>query len=118
MEASLQPSRDVELGLSVAWGGQVDFANARPARSSTSAGARSCAASSSTARWTGVPGQYVVPVESRQRDLLSQLLFSYRLDAHTVVLVGYSDTHDATQELARRQRSRTAFVKLSYAWLF
>jgi hypothetical protein len=34
---------------------------------------------------------YRAPVDSRSEELLSQLLFSYQLDARTVLLVGYSD---------------------------
>ncbi|MGH9361418.1 MAG: DUF5916 domain-containing protein, partial [Thermoanaerobaculia bacterium] len=42
--------------------------------------------------WLGrEPALYTVPVERRTEELLTQLLFSYRLDAQTVLLVGYSD---------------------------
>jgi Domain of unknown function (DUF5916)/Carbohydrate family 9 binding domain-like len=59
------------------------------------------------------PLLYVVPVPERQRDLLTQLLFSYRLDAQTVFLAGYSDDYDDAEQV-----SRTVFAKVSYAWLF
>jgi hypothetical protein len=59
------------------------------------------------------PLLYIVPVPPRQRNLLSQLLFSYRLDAQTVFLAGYSDDYDNSEQI-----SRTVFAKVSYAWLF
>ena len=62
------------------------------------------------------PAQYVVPVAARSRDLLTQLLFSYRIDAQTAVLAGYSDTYGGRTDLT--QNARTVFVKLSYAWRF
>lgn len=62
------------------------------------------------------PALYIVPVTAKQRDLLTQLLFSYRLDAQTVFLAGYSDDYDGATDLT--QNARAVFVKLSYAWLF
>lgn len=59
------------------------------------------------------PLLYVVPVPRRQRDLLTQLLFSYRLDAQTVFLAGYSDDYDNSEQV-----SRAVFAKVSYAFLF
>ncbi|HUP47272.1 MAG TPA: sugar-binding protein [Thermoanaerobaculia bacterium] len=62
--------------------------------------------------------QYVVPVNRRSRGLLSQLLFSYRLDAQTVFLAGYSDNYAGTEVVDLTQTNRALFMKLSYAWLF
>jgi Carbohydrate family 9 binding domain-like/Domain of unknown function (DUF5916) len=59
------------------------------------------------------PLLYVVPVRERQRDLLTQLLFSYRLDAQTVFLAGYSDDYDNSEQV-----NRAVFAKVSYAFLF
>lgn len=50
--------------------------------------------------------------------LLSQLLFSYRLDAQTVFLAGYSDNYAGTELVDFTQTDRAVFVKVSYAWLF
>ena len=50
--------------------------------------------------------------------LLSQLLFSYRLDAQTVFLAGYSDNYAGTEAVDLTQTNRAVFLKLSYAWLF
>jgi hypothetical protein len=55
---------------------------------------------------------------SESSGLLSQLLFSYRLDAQTVFLAGYSDNYAGSESVDLTQTDRAVFVKLSYAWLF
>ncbi len=55
-------------------------------------------------------------VTEQSRELLTQLLFSYRWNAQTVVLAGYSDNYEGERDLSRTDRA--VFVKLSYAWLF
>lgn len=52
----------------------------------------------------------------RSRDLLSQILFSYRVNAQTVFLAGYSDNYEGAVDLT--STSRTVFAKVSYAFLF
>jgi len=52
----------------------------------------------------------------KSRELLTQLLFSYRWNAQTVILAGYSDNYEGELDLSRTDRA--VFVKLSYAWLF
>lgn len=64
------------------------------------------------------PEQYIVRIGRQSRSLLSQLLFSYRLDAQTVFLAGYSDNYAATEAVDLSQTNRAVFLKLSYAWLF
>jgi hypothetical protein len=64
------------------------------------------------------PAQYLEQVNREDRGFLSQLLFSYRLDAQTVFLAGYSDNYTGTDEIDLSRTNRTLFVKLSYAWLF
>lgn len=49
-------------------------------------------------------------------ELLTQLLFSYRLNAQTVFLAGYSDNYEGERDLSRTDRA--VFVKLGYAFLF
>jgi hypothetical protein len=49
--------------------------------------------------------------------LLSQLLFSYKLNAQTVFLFGYSDNHLARDAFDLTQTDRTLFLKIGYAWL-
>jgi len=56
--------------------------------------------------------------QARQRNLTSQLLYSYQLNPQTVFFIGYGDSayeNDQQADLKRDQRS--AFVKMSYAWL-
>jgi hypothetical protein len=60
--------------------------------------------------------QTVDRVTEKSRELLTQLLFSYRWNAQTVILAGYSDNYEGELDLSRTDRA--AFVKLSYAWLF
>jgi hypothetical protein len=43
-------------------------------------------------------------------------LFSYRVNAQTVFLAGYSDFFEGETGLSRMDRS--VFAKVSYAWLF
>lgn len=50
------------------------------------------------------------------KELLTQLLFSYRVNAQTVFLAGYSDNYEGEQDLSRTRRA--VFVKLGYAFLF
>ena len=64
------------------------------------------------------PLQYAIPVGRQSRGLLSQLLFSYRLDAQTVFLAGYSDNYAGTDTVDLTQTNRAVFLKLAYAWLF
>jgi hypothetical protein len=52
----------------------------------------------------------------KSRELLTQMLFSYRWNAQTVILAGYSDNYEGNVDLSRTDRA--VFVKLSYAWLF
>ncbi|MCC5827245.1 DUF5916 domain-containing protein [Alkalimonas sp.] len=57
-------------------------------------------------------------LNSKQRTLTSQLLYSYQLNPQTVFFVGYGDNaieNDEQTELKRNQRS--AFMKFSYAWV-
>jgi hypothetical protein len=55
-------------------------------------------------------------VTSENQRLLTQLLFSYRVNAQTVFLAGYSDNYEGERALERVNRA--VFVKVGYAWLF
>ena len=61
---------------------------------------------------------YVSPVQSRSKQLTTQLLYSYRVSAATRFFIGYSDagfqndTYDSIEKT-----NRTIFAKFSYAWL-
>lgn len=65
------------------------------------------------------PAAYLPAVVGREsRGALSQLLFSYRVDAQTVFLAGYADNYLGGESVDLTQTDRTVFMKLSYAWLF
>ncbi len=64
---------------------------------------------------TIVQYQQVSAVED-SRELLTQLLFSYRVNAQTVFLAGYSDDYEGERDLTRTERA--VFVKVGYAFLF
>lgn len=48
--------------------------------------------------------------------LRTQLLFSYRINAQTVFLAGYSDNYEGEGKLDRT--GKALFMKVGYAWLF
>jgi hypothetical protein len=56
-------------------------------------------------------------VQPEEKTLFTQFLFSYKLNPQTVLLAGYSDDYLGTQEIDIRQRDRTFFLKVGYAWL-
>ncbi len=56
-------------------------------------------------------------VRRKTEDLLSQLLFSYRLNSQTVLLVGYSDDYAGRDRVDLTQTDRTVFLKIGYALL-
>jgi hypothetical protein len=56
-------------------------------------------------------------VEPRSKRLFSQLLFSYKVNPQTVLLVGYSDNYSGLRDLNLTQTDRTFFLKLGYAWV-
>ena len=57
-----------------------------------------------------------VSADIDERELLTQLLFSYRVNAQTVFLAGYSDDYQGERDLTRTERA--VFVKVGYAFLF
>jgi hypothetical protein len=56
-------------------------------------------------------------VDRKTEDLLTQLLFSYRLNSQTVFLLGYSDNHAGVDRVDLTQTDRTVFLKIGYALL-
>lgn len=56
-------------------------------------------------------------VEARSKDLLNELLFSYKLNPRTVLFLGYSDNHQANDRFDLTQTNRAIFMKLGYAWV-
>jgi len=63
------------------------------------------------------PQLYLNTVEKKTEDLLTQLLFSYRLNAQTVLLLGYSDSYLGVDQNDLTQTGRTVFLKIGYALL-
>lgn len=64
------------------------------------------------------PNNNLVPVRLRERELGSQLLYSYKINPQTLIYAGYSDAalrDDEQEDLTIYQRS--VFLKLSYAWM-
>jgi hypothetical protein len=64
------------------------------------------------------PQQYFALVIPRSRRVFTQLLFSYKLNPQTVLLLGYSDNASGTTYYDVTRSDRTVFVKLGYAFVF
>lgn len=63
------------------------------------------------------PDLYLRPTDATSRNFFTQLLFSYKVNAQTVVYVGYSDTYLGSSQYDLTQANRTFFTKAGYAWL-
>ena len=60
---------------------------------------------------------YIFPVDGRTRELGTQLLYSYRVNAATRFFIGYSDTgFEDDRYSSLEYTNRTFFAKFSYAW--
>ncbi len=57
------------------------------------------------------------PDNAEEKDLFSELLFSYKVNPQTVVFVGYSDIEVGTDMISLTQAKQMFFVKLGYAWV-
>lgn len=65
---------------------------------------------------------YVVENYSQPRDpefkhLLTQVLFTYKVNPRTALYLGYSDNHQGDSQVDLTQLNRTAFFKIGYAWV-
>jgi hypothetical protein len=58
---------------------------------------------------------YGFPVDSRSRSLFTQFLFSYKLNAQTVLFIGYSDDSLGSRDVELARADRTFFLKVGYA---
>lgn len=56
-------------------------------------------------------------IDPKTETLLTQLLFSYKLNAQTVLFLGYSDNRLGLQDFSLEQTDRTLFFKVGYAWV-
>jgi hypothetical protein len=62
------------------------------------------------------PSNYTFPVDSEYKQFFTQLLFSYKINARTVLFLGYSDNYFGGPDFGLKQADRTFFVKMGYAW--
>ncbi|MEX2470374.1 MAG: DUF5916 domain-containing protein [Pseudohongiellaceae bacterium] len=64
------------------------------------------------------PALYLNPVQRRSKELTTQLLYSYKVNAATRFFIGYSDGSLQNDNFNSLERTnRTLFAKFSYAWL-
>jgi hypothetical protein len=63
------------------------------------------------------PDLYLAEVEPETETLFTQLLFSYKLNARTVLFLGYSDNQLGLEEVSLTRTDRTLFFKIGYAWI-
>jgi hypothetical protein len=59
---------------------------------------------------------YAMDVEPDYQQVLSQILFSYKLNPRTVLFLGYNDNYFGADQLGIVQADRTLFMKIGYAW--
>jgi hypothetical protein len=60
---------------------------------------------------------YTFDIESKYKSFFTQLLFSYKINARTVLFLGYTDNYYGGQEYGLTQSNKTFFMKLGYAWV-
>jgi hypothetical protein len=60
---------------------------------------------------------YAFAIDSRSESLLTQFLFSYKLNPQTAIYAGYSDNQLADDDFDLTRMDRTFFTKFSYAWV-
>ena len=64
------------------------------------------------------PALYTFPVNDQEEDLLTQLLFSYKINPQTVLFTGVTDNGFGTQDFGITTADRTYFLKIGYAFLY
>ncbi|MEN8164306.1 MAG: DUF5916 domain-containing protein [Acidobacteriota bacterium] len=60
---------------------------------------------------------YAAPRDPEFKHLLTQLLFTYKVNPQTALYLGYSDNHRGDSRIDLTQLNRTAFFKIGYAWV-
>ncbi len=60
---------------------------------------------------------YLFEVDSLYRGLMTQLLFSYKINPRTVMYLGYSDNYYGAPQYSVTRNEYTLFAKVSYAWV-
>jgi len=58
---------------------------------------------------------YEDEVDTREQGLLTQFLFSYKLNPRTVLYLGYSDIYEGYDHMSLLQSNRSVFLKIGYA---
>ncbi len=58
---------------------------------------------------------YLFPVDPKFQHLISQVLFSYKVNPRTVLFLGYSDDYYGFNQVPLKQNNRTLFMKIGYA---
>ena len=56
-------------------------------------------------------------VDEKTRTLLTQLLFTYKVNPQTALYAGYTDNQRGTDGFDLTRKDRTFFLKLGYAWV-
>ena len=64
-----------------------------------------------------VPDPTACGLRPEERNLFSQLLFSYKVNPQTAIFVGYSDVQQGLEDVPLTRTGRTFFVKVGYAWV-
>ena len=59
---------------------------------------------------------YIDEVDPKTKNLFSQILFSFKINPHTVFFLGYSDDFYGDQQINFTQTNRTVFTKIGYAF--
>lgn len=60
---------------------------------------------------------YASPRDPEFKHLLTQVLFTYKVNPQTALYLGYSDNHNGNSQTDLTQLNRTAFFKVGYAWV-
>jgi hypothetical protein len=63
------------------------------------------------------PALYESEVGSEDESLLSQLLFSYKVNPQTALFLGYGDNREGDDAYDLTQTQRMLFFKVGYAWV-
>jgi hypothetical protein len=58
---------------------------------------------------------YLYPQDPEFKHLISQVLFSYKVNPRTVLFLGYSDDYYGSYQVRLKQNNRTFFMKIGYA---
>jgi len=63
------------------------------------------------------PSLYLDPVNERTQSLLTQFLFSYKVNPQTALYAGYADNQFGDDQYDLTRTDRTFFFKIGYAWV-